>query len=116
MRGVESLGKFQGGITADGMANNGDRLGVAPVIADRLIGDLAPSQMRADICCDAAAVDALRQLIHAPIDEADQAAEKIGAAVRFGTRRFGRRGLAGTNEVSCDQEGCDDMLGLNYAH
>ena len=42
MRGLESFGKFQGGIAADGMADNGDRLGVAAVIADRLIGDTAP--------------------------------------------------------------------------
>ena len=72
--------------------------------------------MGVDICCDAGAVDALRQFVHAPIDQADQATEKIGAAARFGTRRFGRRGMAGTDKASCHQQGCDDMLGLNHAH
>jgi hypothetical protein len=39
MRSLEMLGKFHGGIAAYGMADNGDWLGVATVIADCLIGD-----------------------------------------------------------------------------
>ena len=111
MRGLERLGKFHGGIAADGMADNGDRLGVAAVIVDGLIGDSTPDQVGVDVGRDAGAADALRQFVHAPIDQADQASEQIGACVRFGARRFGRRGLAGTDKASCDQERCDDMLG-----
>ena len=62
MRSLETLGKFDGGIAAYGVADSGDRLGVAPVIADRLVGDTAPHQVRIDVCRHAGAVDAPRQL------------------------------------------------------
>ena len=82
------------------MADDADRRRVAAVIGDGLVGDIAPAQMGADVGRHAAAVDAPRQFVHAPIDRADQAAEQIGASARTG-RRFGRRGLAGAGEAHC---------------
>ena len=55
-----------------------------------------------------------RQFVHAPIDQADQAAEQIGAAVRLATRRFRRCGAAGADQASRDQERRDDVLGLKH--
>ena len=43
MRGPKRFGELHGGIAADGMTDNGDRLGVAVVIADGLIGYTAPA-------------------------------------------------------------------------
>ena len=103
MRSLETLGKFDGGIAAYGVADRGDRLGVAPVIADRLVGDTAPHHVRIDVCRHAGAVDAPRQFVHPPIDKADQAAEQIGAPVRFGRRTLG----GDTGEARCDQDGED---------
>ena len=76
MRSLEMLGKFHGGIAAYGMADSGDRLGVAAVVADCLIGDTAPHKVGTDVCRYAGAVDALSQLVHAPIDKIDHAAEQ----------------------------------------
>ena len=109
MRSLETLGKFDGGIAAYGVANRGDRLGVAPVIADRLVGDTAPHHVRIDVCRHAGAVDAPREFVHPPIDKADQAAEQIGAPVRFGRRTLG----GDTGEARCDQDG-DDVPTLNH--
>ena len=66
--GVEISGKCHGGIAADGMADNGDRFGVAAVIADCLIGDYGPHQLGVDVYRDTGPVDALRQFVHAPIN------------------------------------------------
>ena len=44
MRGVERFGEFHRGIAADGMADHGDRLGIAAVIGDGLGGDAAPTE------------------------------------------------------------------------
>ena len=90
MRGPERFGEFHCGVAADGMADNGDRLGVAAVIVDRLIGDTAPIEVGADVGRNAAAADALCQFVHAPIDQADQATEQIGAPVRLGRLSLGR--------------------------
>ena len=109
MRSLETLGKFDGGIAAYGVANRGDRLGVAPVIADRLVGDTAPHHVRIDVCRHAGAVDAPREFVHPPIDKADQAAEQIGAPVRFGRRSLS----GGTGESRYDQY-YGDVSGLNH--
>jgi hypothetical protein len=109
MRSLEMLGKFHGGIAAYGMADNSDRLGVAAVIADCLIADTAPHKVGTDVCRDARAIDAPRQLIHPPIDKVDHAAEQIGASVRFGRRSLG----GGTGEARCDQY-YGDLSSLNH--
>ncbi len=124
MRGPERFGEFHGGIAADGMADHGDRLGVAAVIADRLIGDRRATRMGVDVGRDAGAVDAPRQFVHAPIDQADQAAEQIGAAVHgrdffAGARRAEqRRGFAGCDHGRRDHERRNDdgdIFGSNHA-
>jgi hypothetical protein len=109
MRSLEMLGKFHGGIAAYGMADSGDRLGVAAVVADCLIGDTAPHKVGTDVCRDPGAVDAPRQLIHPPIDKVDHTAKQIGAAVRFGRRGLG----GGTGEARYDQY-YGDVSGLNH--
>ena len=38
MRRFETLSKLHGGVTTYGVANNGDWLGVAALVADRLVG------------------------------------------------------------------------------
>ena len=103
MCSLETLGKFHSCIAAYGMADSGDRLGVATVVADRLIGDTAPHKVGTDVCRYAGAVDALSQLVHAPIDKVDHAAEQIGAPMRLGRPSLG----GGTGEARCDQDGCD---------
>src|SRR5215469_4355647 len=67
-RGAESLSELNSGIAADRMANYRDRLGIAAIIANRLIGHASPAGM--GICArrDAATIDALRQFVHAPIN------------------------------------------------
>src|SRR6476619_8341757 len=87
MCSLEMLGEFDGGIAAYGMADSGDRLGVAAVVADCLIGDTAPHKVGTDVCRDAGVVDTPRQLIHPPIDKVDHAAEQIGETVRLGRRQ-----------------------------
>ena len=68
-------------------------------------------------------VDARRQLVHAPIDQTDQAAEQVGAAMErhlfggAGRLGFGRRGEAHYGQVG-RQNGCRngcDLLGSNHA-
>ena len=78
------LAKATAEITAYRMADDGDRLRVAAVIADCLIGDRGPHQMGTDIRRDTGAVDALRQFVQVPINHGDQPAEQIGASARFG--------------------------------
>ena len=75
MGGAERFGEFHRGVAADGMTDDGDRLGITAVIVDRLRGDAAPDQMRIDRGGDAGAGDAFCQLVHAPVDQADQATE-----------------------------------------
>ena len=60
MRGPERLGELYRGIAANGMADDRNRLGIAAVIADGLIGDAAPAHMGVGAGRDAAAVDARR--------------------------------------------------------
>ena len=76
----ERLGELNSGITADRMPHNGNRLRVAAVIADRLIGHTTPARVGVVVGRDAAAINALRQFIHAPIDLWDQTVEQISAA------------------------------------
>ena len=109
MRSPEALSKFHRGIATYGMADNSDWLGVAAVVADRLIGDTAPHEVGTDVRRDAGAVDALRQLIHPPIDKVDHATEQIGAPVRLGRLSLG----GGAGEACCDQDG-GDLSGLNH--
>ena len=90
MSGFEALGEFHGGIAAYGMADRGDRLGVAAVVADRLVGYRAPHEVGTDVCRYASVVDALGQLVHPPVYNVDHAAEQIGAPVRFGRGNLGR--------------------------
>jgi hypothetical protein len=109
MRSPEALSKFHRGIAAYGMADNGDWLGVAAVVADRLIGDTAPHKVGTDVCRDAGAVDASRQLIHPPINKVDHTAEQIGAPVRLGCRS-----LAGSTDEACCHQDSGDVSSLNH--
>ena len=90
MSGFEALGEFHGGIAAYGMADSGDRLGVAAVVADCLVGYRAPREVGIDVCRYASVVDALGQLVHPPVYNVDHAAEQIGAPMRFGRGNLGR--------------------------
>jgi hypothetical protein len=109
MRSPKALSKFNRGIAAYGMADNGDWLGITAVVADRLIGDTAPHEVGTDVCRDAGVANASRQLIHPPIDKVDHAAEQIGAPVRLGCRSLG----GGTGEACCHQDG-GDVSALNH--
>src|SRR6516165_12342206 len=101
MRRLETFGKIHGGVAADGMADRGDRLRVAAVVADRLVRHAAPHQVGIDVCLYAGAVDARGKFVHPPIDQADQTAKQVGAAVRLGGS-----GLVGggSGEARCDQD------------
>jgi hypothetical protein len=55
-------------------------LGVAAIVANRSIRNGAPHHVGIDARHNAAAVDTLRQFVHTPIDQADPAAEQVGAS------------------------------------
>ena len=110
MRAFERFGELHGGIAADGMADDGDRLGIAAVIGDGLSGDRAPSRIALDIGGDAGAIDALRELIHAPIDHADEATEHISAAVNGGRGLFG---ASSRDDAGRDQGRRDTACGIS---
>jgi hypothetical protein len=72
------------------MADRGDRLRIAAVVADRLIGDTAPRQVGIDVRLQTGAVDAASQFVHPPIDHANQATEQVGASVRLSRHSWHR--------------------------
>ena len=77
---TERLREFNGGIAADRMADDSDWLRVPTIIGNGLIGDTAPAGVGVVARRDTAAIDALRQFVHAPIDLRDQPIEQIGAS------------------------------------
>ena len=116
MRGFERFGKLNGGIAADRVTDNGDRLRVVTVVVDGLVGDAAPAHVRIGGRQDAAAIDALRELVHAPIDCGNQTVEQIGASVHMLSGLL--LGRAGRNEADNDRDGgqdSGDMLDFNHA-
>ena len=108
----KGIGELHGGIAADGMTDNGDRLPIVAVTANGLIRYTAPAHVGVSALLgrDAAAVNALRQFVHAPIDRGDQTIKQIGASVNGGRGLFG---ASSRDEAGRDQGRRDTACGIS---